>query len=71
MIGVPLAALLAIYLIIQLALDAVPPDGDNGAQSSASNEFTEEAPWRLVVRNDGSSNGCTLTLVNRDTNETW
>jgi hypothetical protein len=65
MIGVPLAAILAIYLIIQLALDAVSPHGNTGAQSSPSNEFKEEAPWRLVVRNDGSSDGCTLTLVNR------
>ena len=68
MIGAVLAALLGIYLIIQLVLDE---PSNNGAQSSASNEFTESAPWRLVVRNDGSSNGCTLTLVNRDTNETW
>jgi TIR domain len=71
LIGVALAALLAIYLIIQVALYAFSPHGNNRAQSSASNEFTEEAPWRLVIRNDGSSNGCTLTLVNRDTKETW
>jgi hypothetical protein len=71
-IGVPLAALLAIYLIIQFLTPAVPTtEENNGAQPSASNEFKEEGPWRLVVRNDGSSNGCTLTLVNRDTNETW
>jgi hypothetical protein len=71
MIGVPVAALLAIYLIIQFVLHEPTPPKDNGAQSPASNEFTEETPWRLVVRDDGSSNGCTVTLVNRDTNETW
>jgi TIR domain len=71
MIGVALAALLAIYVTIQFVLDGLTPRENNGAQPSASNEFKEEAPWRLVVRNDGSSNGCTLTLVNRDTNETW
>jgi hypothetical protein len=71
MIGVPLAALLAIYLIIQLVLDQPSQQENSGAQSPASNEFKEEGPWRLVVRNDGSSNGCTLKLVNRDTNETW
>jgi hypothetical protein len=71
MIGVPLAALLAIYLFIQFVLDEPPPPENNGAQSPASNEFKEDAPWRLVVRDDGSSTGCTVTLVNRDTNETW
>jgi hypothetical protein len=72
MIGVLLAALLlGVYLIVQFVLDELALRGNNGAQSSASNEFKEEAPWRLVVRNDGSSNGCTLTLINRDTNETW
>jgi len=71
MIGVALAALLAIYLIIQFVLNERTLRGNNGAQPAASNELKEEAPWRLVVRNDGSSNGCTLTLVNRDTNETW
>ncbi|MGY1680355.1 toll/interleukin-1 receptor domain-containing protein [Geodermatophilus sp. SYSU D01176] len=69
-IGGSLAALLAIYVVIQLVLDK-PPTQEDGAQSSTSNEFKEEAPWRLVVRNDGSSTGCTVTLVNRDTNETW
>ena len=64
MIGVPLAALLAIYLFIQLVLDQPTPPQDNGAQSSATNEFKAEAPWRLVVRNDGSGPGCTITLVN-------
>ena len=71
MIGVPLAALLAIYLIIQLVLDQPSQQQNNGAQSPASNEFKEEGPWRLVVRNDSSSDGCTVTLINGDTNETW
>ena len=70
MIGVPLAALLALYLIIQFVLHEPTPPQDNGAQSPASNEFKEKAPWRLVVR-DGSGTGCTVTLVNRDTNEIW
>jgi TIR domain len=71
MIGIALATLLAIYVTIQFVLEERSPRENNGAQPSASNEFMEEAPWRLVVRNDGSSNGCTVTLVNRDTNETW
>jgi TIR domain len=71
MIGAPLVALLAIYLIIRLVLDQPSSHENNGAQSSASNEFKAEAPWRLVVRNDGSSTGCTVTLVNPYTNETW
>jgi hypothetical protein len=71
MIGVPLAAVLAIYLIIQVVLDEPTSPQNNAAQSLASNEFKHEAPWRLVVRNDGSSTGCTVTLINRDTNETW
>jgi hypothetical protein len=71
MIGGPLAALLVAYLIIQLVLDKPTSQGNDVAQLSASNEFREEGPWRLVVRNDGSSTGCTVTLVNRDTNETW
>ncbi len=71
-ISFALVGLLAIYLIIQLSTRVLPTtEENNGTQSSASNEFTEEGPWRLVVRNDGSSDGCTLTLVNRDTNETW
>jgi hypothetical protein len=71
MIGAPLAALLAIYLIIQLVLDQPSQPENNAAPSSATNEFKEEAPWRLVIRNDGSSNGCTITLINSDTRETW
>jgi TIR domain len=71
MIGAPLAALLAIYLIIQPVLDQTSQQGNNATPSSASNEFKEEAPWRLVIRNDGSSDGCTLTLVNSETRETW
>jgi hypothetical protein len=39
---------------------------------SSSTEIKEEGPWRLVVRNDGTaSDGCTITLVKSDTNETW
>ena len=71
MIGAPLAVLLAIYLIIQLVLDQPSQPENTTPQSSATNEFKEEAPWRLVIRNDGSSNGCTLTLINSDTRETW
>jgi hypothetical protein len=71
MIGASLAALLAIYLIIRLVLDEPSQPEKNAAQSSASNEFKEQAPWRLVIRNDGSSTGCTITLVNSDTRETW
>ena len=71
MIGALFAALLATYLIIQLVLDEPSRQENSGAQSSASNEFKEAAPWRLVVRNDGSSIGCTVALVNRDANETW
>jgi TIR domain len=71
MIGVPLAAVLAIYLIIQVVLDEPTSSENNGTQPLASNEFKHETPWRLVVRNDGSSTGCTVTLVNRDTNGTW
>jgi len=72
MIGVPLLSALVIYLIIQVILNqpARPPSSD-AAQSLASNEFRHDAPWRLVVRNDGSSTGCTVKLINRDTNETW
>jgi hypothetical protein len=72
MIGVPLAAVVLIYLIIQVVLDEpTRPQGEDPAQSPASNEFKHDGPWRLVVRNDGSSDGCTVTLTNRDTNETW
>jgi hypothetical protein len=59
-------------LIIQIVPNEPASKENNGAQSLASNEFKEEGPWRLVVHNDGSaSNGCTITLVNRDTNESW
>lgn len=71
LIGALFAALLATYMIIQLVLYEPSRQENSGAQSSASNEFKEAAPWRLVVRNDGSSTGCTVTLVNRATNETW
>ena len=71
LIGIALAALLALYFTIRLVLDQSTPPQNNGGQSSATNEFTEEAPWRLVVRNDGSSTGCTVTLVNSDTRESW
>ena len=55
MIGAALAALLAIYLIIQFVLNERTLRGNNGAQPAASNQLKEEAPWRLVVRNDGSA----------------
>lgn len=72
MIGVPLVAVLAIYLIIQVVLDEpTRPQNNDPAQSLAGNEFRQDAPWRLVVRNDGSDTGCTVKLINRDTNESW
>jgi hypothetical protein len=71
MIGVPLAAALAIYVIIQFALNQSNAPRDGGAQPTATGQFTEEAPWRLVIRNDGSSTACTIMLLNRDTQETW
>jgi TIR domain len=49
MIGAPVAALLAIYLIIQLVLDQPSQQENNGAQSSASSEFKEEAPKPFLV----------------------
>jgi len=67
-----LAAVVVVYLIIQVVPNEPTSKENSGAQSLASNEFKEEGPWRLVVHNDGSaSNGCTVTLVNRDTNESW
>lgn len=71
MIGIPLAAVLASYVIIQFVLNQSTPQQGGDAQSSAAGEFTEEAPWRLVIRNDGLSTGCTITVVNRDTRENW
>jgi hypothetical protein len=71
-IGGALAAVLAIYLILQVVPNEPTSNQNSGAQSLASNEFTEEGPWRLVVHNDGSvSDGCTVALVNQDTKETW
>ena len=67
-----LAAVVVVYLIIQVVPNEPTSKENSGAQSLAGNEFKEEGPWRLVVHNDGSaSNGCTVTLVNRDTNESW
>ncbi len=72
MIGVGLVAVLAIYLIIQVVLDRpTRPQNNDSAQSLAGNEFRQDAPWRLIVRNDGSDTGCTVKLINRDTNESW
>jgi TIR domain-containing protein len=74
LIGGPLATLLAVYVIIQLVFLNKPaaPHENNSAQLSASSEIKQEGPWRLVVRNDGTAaDGCTITLVNSDTNETW
>jgi hypothetical protein len=72
MIGVGLAAVSAIYLIIQVVLDKpTHPQNNDSAQSLAGNEFRQDAPWRLIVRNDGSDTGCTVKLINRDTNESW
>jgi len=72
MIGVGLVAVLAIYLIIQVVLDKpTRPQNNDSAQSLAGNEFRQDAPWRLIVRNDGSDTGCTVRLINRDTNESW
>ena len=49
MIGIPFAALLAIYLIIQFVLGQPAQQENDGAQSSASNEFKEETPKPLLV----------------------
>ncbi|HEX8511388.1 MAG TPA: toll/interleukin-1 receptor domain-containing protein [Propionibacteriaceae bacterium] len=57
-IGVSLAALVAILFTARSVLD----------QPSLLNE---EAPWRLVIRQDGSSSGCTVTLVDTVRRETW
>jgi hypothetical protein len=71
MIAIPLAAVLASYLIIQFVLNQSTRQQGGTAQSSTTGELTEVAPWRLVIRNDGSSTACTIRLVNRDTRETW
>lgn len=71
MIGVPLVAVLALYFVVQLVGDQTTPPQNNSAHSSATDEITEEAPWRLVIRNDGSGAGCTITLINNDTSEPW
>ena len=72
MIGVGLVAVLAVYLIIQVVLDKpTRPQNNDSAQSLAGNEFRQDAPWRLIVRNDGSDTGCNVKLINRDTNESW
>ena len=41
-----------------------------GKLPGEDSDITQPAAHHFVG-NDGSSNGCTLTLVNRDTNETW
>jgi hypothetical protein len=64
LIGVAVGALLALYLIVRLVLSNTDAGQDSGA-------LTVEAPWRLVVRGDGSAYGCIVTLVNTDTRETW
>jgi hypothetical protein len=74
LIGGPLATLLAVYVIIQLVFLNKPtaPHDNESAQSSTSSEIKQEGPWRLVVRNDGTvADGCIITLVNSDTNESW
>ena len=72
MVGVPLLAVLVIYLIIQFVLDKpTRPQNNGSAQSLGGNELRQDAPWRLIVRNDGSDTGCTVKLINRDTNESW
>ena len=72
MVGVPLVAVLVIYLIIQFVLDKpTRPQNNGSAQSLGGNELRQDAPWRLIVRNDGSDTGCTVKLINRDTNESW
>ena len=56
--GGSLVAVVALYLIVQLVLDQTAPPPDGGAQGPASSgELTIEAPWRLVIRNDGSNTG--------------
>jgi hypothetical protein len=37
--------------------------GGGGSAGSASNEFEVTAPWRLVVRNENSPDGCDVTVT--------
>jgi hypothetical protein len=67
MIGVPLATLLAIYLIIQFVLGQPTPPQDSGAQSSATNEF-KPSPVALPASEALSDS---QLLVARYVDEDW
>jgi hypothetical protein len=69
-IGVSLAALVAIFLTARLLLEQHAVSNGTGAASSATGQFTEKGPWRLVIRGKGNT-ACTITLYNRDRRETW
>lgn len=71
MIGAALAALVTITFTVKSVFDQHTLPNDSGAISPATDQFTVEAPWRLVIRQAGSSAGCTITLVDNDGHETW
>lgn len=70
LVGIPVVAVVAGYLIIQFGLNRSDPPQSNGASSSATGGATVEAPWRLVINSNGTT-GCTIALTSSDTRETW
>jgi hypothetical protein len=48
-------------------------DGSPGSGDAEGGPFTMESPWRLVIRDEiqGTDNGCTVTVTNTDTDESW
>jgi Caspase domain len=71
--GIAAVAVIAAVIALNLGSGGEPPE--NNASPSirglTDGSFTEQPPWRFVVRNNDVGSGCNVTLTHTDTGQQW